>query len=703
MRKAYEIPGYSNKVILGQEESLFEIVSKSNRTYCLEFPNIEIDGNIIGNQFCFTGIQEEMLLSNGGREIVAAYQCSDTLQLKVQLRIFPNSPFIKFRYQFSSDGTAIMTKSNGRDEICYTKLQIEGKIEACTELQFAQYDPYLHSYCPNLEAVIPERRKQGISVIGPAVITSNESDCVLLAYEHGAMYPDGFLDFNIQEHDNMTIMLQAKKGNYYSGQRITREKPFQSCWFEVAVCEGGQENMFRYYREFILDYISLNHASREPYIYYNTWNNQERNRNFKNLPYLSEMTEEQMLKEIDIAYRLGVDVFVIDTGWYQKTGDWEVDQLRFPGGFKHIREKLEAYRMKFGLWMNPIAAAKTSTIIREHPEYSVEDKDGMKSLGRIWETEESYEMCFASDYSEYLIDTMLKLHREMGVSYFKWDGIGQYGCQSAKHHHGDENNSIKERLECYSYQMGIQMIRVVEEVARQCPEIIVDFDITEEKRFVGLGFLSVGKYFLTNNGPYAKDFELPQQLKLFGNEQEVFMEPFMNIFSFPTVMRSRICRQNVKYDFIAPSILFLSHFFPDGSEKIKRNAMAAMSLGGNGIWGDLLSLTDQEITKWNEFINSYKQVAGVVTRCYPETTGFLGSSPEIYEKIKYKEGIGLIFFFTNAAGTYTYITKQIAPELKLQVIGSDLWERRTDGSVMLQISLENKDSKTILILTASDE
>src|ERR671926_160891 len=89
-----------------------------------------------------------------------------------------------------------------------------------------------------------------------------------------------------------------------------------------------------------------------------------------------------------------------------------------------------------------------------------------------------------------------------------------YGCDSPDHQHGTLANTAKERADCYAYQMGRQMIRIVEEVTRRCPGVIVDFDITEGGRFVGLGFLAVGKYFLINNGPYFHDFDIPRTVTI---------------------------------------------------------------------------------------------------------------------------------------------------------------------------------------------
>ena len=38
--------------------------------------------------------------------------------------------------------------------------------------------------------------------------------------------------------------------------------------------------------------------------------------------YLSSMNLDQTLEEIDRAHTMGIEVFVIDAGWFKKTGDW---------------------------------------------------------------------------------------------------------------------------------------------------------------------------------------------------------------------------------------------------------------------------------------------------------------------------------------------------------------------------------------------
>ena len=59
--------------------------------------------------------------------------------------------------------------------------------------------------------------------------------------------------------------------------------------------------------------------------------------------YLADMHEERMLREIDAAHEMGIDVFVLDTGWYEKTGDWSVNPERFRDGMKRLKAKLDEF------------------------------------------------------------------------------------------------------------------------------------------------------------------------------------------------------------------------------------------------------------------------------------------------------------------------------------------------------------------------
>jgi alpha-galactosidase len=688
--------------IFGSENNIFLAVEnvQSKSVFSLEAPVFEINGQEAGGkELRFIRIDKVRELLNGGREARLIYEVKGDkgTELAMYLRYFPDSPFIRYKYELSSNNSVKLTKSKGKDNIRYTGFSGKAAKPELTEIQFSHFLTYIHSYNPVFDKKSAGELEAGSHFPGPIAFIEEENCCSLLAYEHGAEYPDTYLAFDVKESDGvLQLGISAEKGNYYNGEFIGGEHRFVSPWFHFAVCAGGRDEMLRHYRTFFLKYICENQESRKPYIFYNTWNYQERNRDFNGSKFLDSMHADRIMAEIDVAYRMGVEVYVIDTGWFIKTGDWQVNLERFPCGLKKVKEKLDGYGMKLGLWFNPTAAARTSEIVLAHPEY-VKSVNGKSHCGPVWETEESYGMCLASGYSDYFIKKMIDLNKELGVSYFKWDGIGQYDCDSPLHNHGTEENSPQERQQCFSFKMAMEMIRIVEEVTRECPEVIVDFDVTEGGRNVGLGFLSVGKYFLVNNGPYAMDFDLPENY-IYEQKEPIWMDPWTNMFFYPGAARPRFCRQGIKYDSFVPSILFLTHYFPDKPLFSQNNSIASLMLGGNGIWGDLLELTEDDIKLFYDNITNYKKVAQQVTESYPVVKGLIGSSPEIYEKIDHSNAKGIVCFFTKAAGQYTYITDKIDTEKLSAVEGADSYEVLPGGRLKLTVTLSSNDARVVYVL-----
>ncbi len=88
-----------------------------------------------------------------------------------------------------------------------------------------------------------------------------------------------------------------------------------------------------------------------------------------------EMSEERLIREIDIAAELGADIFTIDAGWYGNlgetwriTGSWRTG-TRLPNGLAPIFAYARKKGLKCGLWLWIEAASEDSPIIREHPDW----------------------------------------------------------------------------------------------------------------------------------------------------------------------------------------------------------------------------------------------------------------------------------------------------------------------------------------------
>ena len=598
------------------------------------------------------------------------------LRLEMVFHVADDTPVVRFRYRLLNRGAVVrLTRSTGRDRLTYAGVSLATWPE-CGELRLSEFDEATHAYGPRERAVGPKDFDNGLAAMGPILTAGDGRHAMLLAYEHGSQAPDAFLQYRL--HPDRRVDVEAVKGNTWHGRPVGDGTDFETIWFELAVVAGDREALARAYRAFVLGRMTENAASRTPYIFYNTWAYQERNFWWNKQRYLDSMTQERILAEIDVAHRMGIDVFVLDTGWYEKTGDWRVNRARFPDGLKAVREKLTGYGMKLGLWFSPTEAAVTSRMLVEHKDCLM-SRDGRESAPHpVWETEDSQCLCLASRYWEAFADELIRLVKEVGVTYFKWDAVGQYGCDDARHWHGGADATAQERADVYAFEQVRYMTRVIDRLCAACPEAIVDFDITEGGRSVGLAFLAAGKYFLINNGPYFSSYDLPHD-RAHGI--------WSNLFVYPGPARGWICRTPLAFDRWIPSVLFLTHYLPDDPERSQLINIGSLILGQNGIWGDLLSISGEGVARFGRWLGLYKQVRDDITAASPVLDGRSGGSPEVYEKVSATSGRGAVVLFASAGGHYVYVTTHRVAE-GIQATAGVTVERDAQGRARITVSLE---------------
>ena len=633
---------------INNNENLWEYtLLKSGKSFTFQAPEFEIDGKLItAITDSFRLENDPVTLKNGVKEysVLGNLKEIPDMSLRAHFQVSDNNPMVRFRYELLSNSNHQLTKSNGHDRLKYLSVSLKG-LPAVKEIRLSEFNEMVHSFCLSERAIEEKHFTDSIRLMGPLMAATDGTTSMIIGYEHGSQAPDHFLEFGLQPDHTMT--LEAVKGNYYNGYVINKNHHYQTIWLEAGAVEGDEDLLAKNYRHFVLHTMSQNAESRKPYIFYNTWNFQERNRNWYKKPYLADMTLQRMMQEIEVAHRMGIEVFVIDAGWFEKTGDWNPSLQRFPDGIKSISQKLKDYGMKLGLWFNPTVAAKTSDMLKDHRD-KVRTRDGNEGTPwPIWETEASYGMCLVSNYRDAFADKLISLNKELGVTYFKWDAIGQYECNDPRHEHGTDANSPQERMESYAFEISNAMTYVVNKLAKACPEAIVDFDVTEGGRAVGLGFLSAGKYFLINNGPYFFNYDIP-----FDRENGQW-----NIFFFPGPARTWICRTPLTYDKWIPTSLFLTHYLPDDPYENQSIAVGSLILGQNGIWGDLPKISKDGVEFFGKTLGLYKQVRDDMTETAMMRDGAVGGSPEVYEKINPATGKGAIVIFSSHAGNYSYISK----------------------------------------------
>ena len=563
------------------------------------------------------------------------------LTLTAIFRVTQDAPVVRFRYELRSERGQRLTRNRGVDVLEPARIAW-GQFNEFREVRLSEFQEFTHSFQLSERVVRPGDFENERRLMGPILVASDEWQTGLIGYEHGSQVPDAFFEFALGA--DRSVRLVARKGTYLARQSLAT--PYSTIWMQVAMRLGDLETMAAAYRTFLLRDINPRSESRRPYIFYNTWNYQERHKWWEGGTYLEPMNEQRMLEEIDVAHQLGVDVFVLDTGWYEKTGDWVASPARFPHGLEPVRRRLESYGMKLGLWFDPTAAAVSSQMLARCKDCVREWRGRRGEPSPVWETEASHRMCLVSRWGDAFADKLIEVARQTGVRYFKWDAVDQYGCDAAGHGHGDGSHTNEERAASCAYQLPMAMARIVERLTAAVPDAIVDFDITEGGRAVGLSFLSVGKYFLINNGPYKFNYDLPMD-----RQKENW-----NLFFYPGPARTWICRSALDYDRWIPSVLFLTHYFPDDPASSQEVNVASLLLGQNGIWGDLPKISESGRSRMALILSLYKQVREDVTSAAPVRSGGVGGSPEVHEKIDARTGRGMVVVFATARGEYTYVT-----------------------------------------------
>lgn len=134
--------------------------------------------------------------------------------------------------------------------------------------------------------------------------------------------------------------------------------------------------------------------------------------------------EEKIKKLATNASKLGVELFVLDDGWFGKRnndnaglGDWIVNKEKFPNGLNEIIEYINKLGMDFGIWIEPEMVNKDSELYRSHPDWIIHDPNRKPS-----HTRNQYTLDFSRDeVVDHIYNQIEKLLSDYNISYVKWD------------------------------------------------------------------------------------------------------------------------------------------------------------------------------------------------------------------------------------------------------------------------------------------
>lgn len=137
-----------------------------------------------------------------------------------------------------------------------------------------------------------------------------------------------------------------------------------------------------------------------------------------------DFNEDKLKPIVDDAKKMGIEMFVLDDGWFghrdddnSSLGDWKVFKKKFPNGLDHFADYVHKQGLKFGLWFEPEMISIDSDLYRAHPDYLMHVPGRTPSPSR-----NQYVLDLGrKEVRDNIFDQMDKILSSNKIDYIKWD------------------------------------------------------------------------------------------------------------------------------------------------------------------------------------------------------------------------------------------------------------------------------------------
>lgn len=227
------------------------------------------------------------------------------------------------------------------------------------------------------------------------------------------VYSGGFkMQAEVDQYDSLRLIMGLQDEQF--GWKLEPGESFTTPEVIMTFSSEGLTKLSHIYHHFIRNNVcrgKYNHAERPVLI--NNWE----------ATYF-DFTGEKLLAIADEAAELGIEMLVLDDGWFGDRnsdnaglGDWYVNEDKIKGGLKQLVEKVNAKGLKFGIWIEPEMINEDSDLYRKHPDWA------LKMPGRRPNRARNQLVLDMSrpEVIDYLYGRISDLLGNNNIEYVKWD------------------------------------------------------------------------------------------------------------------------------------------------------------------------------------------------------------------------------------------------------------------------------------------
>ncbi len=222
------------------------------------------------------------------------------------------------------------------------------------------------------------------------------------------------INFEVDEYKNLNLL--AGMNPFASQYTLASNDIFETPALILSYSAQGQGKISRNFHSWARRY-SLMHGDQERPIVLNSWEG----------AYFS-FDQATITEMIDDAADLGVEMFVLDDGWFGNKyprnsdkaglGDWQVNQSKLPNGINFLAEHANKKGLQFGIWIEPEMVNQDSELAKNHPDWIVQ-RPGRKLLE--WRNQLSLDLS-NPDVQAYVYSVVDDLMQSVpNIAYIKWD------------------------------------------------------------------------------------------------------------------------------------------------------------------------------------------------------------------------------------------------------------------------------------------
>jgi len=198
-----------------------------------------------------------------------------------------------------------------------------------------------------------------------------------------------------------------------------------------------------------------------------------------------KISEGKLMKLARRAKKAGIELFVMDDGWFKgrnddtsSLGDWTPDPKKLPHGIKGICDKIRKLGLEFGIWVEPEMVNEDSDLYRAHPDWAMRIPGKAHSTGR----NQMLLDLTRTEVQDYIIGAMSDVFSSAGISYVKWDYNRNFTDVFSSSLSASGQGEVSHR-----YILGLY--RVMNALTKKFPDILFEGCASGGNRF-DLGILS---------------------------------------------------------------------------------------------------------------------------------------------------------------------------------------------------------------------